>query len=196
MLDGWARAAYVRIRPKEHVRWYASEDEGPQREPPHWGEIEGVIGKDGNDEDKALFGAARLRWEILQAGAHPSGEGLGQTRDDERGILTYRPEYRKDFCMHTFSLAILVQRALLRELELMGSHDDSWLKTNATLASKVGSLENSIRPALDEMAAKIQARRTPGNRFAEREARLQAEHARRTSAGGSRNPPGSPRQRQ
>jgi hypothetical protein len=51
MLDGWARAVYVRIRPKEHVRWYASEDEGPQKEPPHWGEIEGVIGKDGNDED-------------------------------------------------------------------------------------------------------------------------------------------------
>lgn len=196
MLDGWARAVYVRLRPKEHVRWYASEVEGRQKEPPHWGEIEGVIGKDGSDEDKALFAEARLRWEILQVGAHLSGEGLGQTRDDERGILTYQPEYRNDFCMHTFSLGILVQRALLKELELMGSHETWWLKTNATLASKVGSLENSIRPALDEMEAKIQARRAPGNPSAERAARLQAEHARRTSVGGGRNPPGNPPHRQ
>jgi hypothetical protein len=196
MLDGWARAVYVRLRPKEHVRWYASEDEDPQKEPPHWGEIEGVIGKDGNDEDKALFAEARLRWEILQVGSHPSGEGIGQTRDDERGILTYRPEYRKNFCMHTFSLGILVQRALLRELELMGSHEAWWLKTNATLASKVRSLEHSIRPALDEMEAKIRARRAPGNPRAEREARLQEEHARRTSAQRGKKPPRSPRHRQ
>jgi DNA-binding CsgD family transcriptional regulator len=160
MLDGWARSVYVRLRPKGHVRWYASENEGSHKEPPHWGEIEGAIGKDGNEEDKALFAEALLRWELLQVGSHPSGEGIGQTRDDELGILTYRPEYHKGFCTHTFSLGVLVQRALLRELELMGSHEDWWLKTNAKFASDVQSLENSMRPALDAMAAKIQGRRT------------------------------------
>jgi hypothetical protein len=59
--------------------------------------------------------------------------------------------------MHTFTLSIVVQRALLREFELLGSHQDKWLKTNAKFARDVESLVNSIRPrpALDKMAAKI-----------------------------------------
>jgi hypothetical protein len=188
MLDGWARCVYVRLRPKEYARWYESDDDGPRKEPPNWGEIEGVIGKDGDETDKELFKEALLRWELLQVGSHPSGEGIEQTRNDELGILTYRPEYHEGFCMHTFSLGILVQRALLRELELMGSHEDWWLKTNAKFASDVQSLENSIRPALDAMAAKIQGRRGHGNSIAKREARLRDTHERRGSQRGQRPP--------
>jgi hypothetical protein len=170
MLDGWARCVYVRVRPGEYVRWYAPEEEDsesagteadkkPRQGPPHWGEIEGVIRKDGDDTDRALLEEALLRWELMQMGSHPSGEGIEQIRNDALGIMMYRPEYHEGFCMSAFSLGVFIQRVLLREVEFLASHEELWLKTNAKLATDVRSLENSIRPALDEVAARIQARR-------------------------------------
>lgn len=61
--------------------------------------------------------------------------------------------------MHAFSAGVFVLRAILREVELLGSHEEWWLRTNAKHASNVQPLENSIKPALEEMAKRIAVRR-------------------------------------
>jgi hypothetical protein len=159
MLDGWARCIYVRLRPQEHIRWYTPQEGAPFKGPPDWGKIGGAIASRGSTEDKELFAAAELRWELLHMGVHPSGEGVEQARNVALNIMMYRPEYHHGFCMHAFSIGAFVLRALLREVELLGSHEEWWLRTNAKHASDVRSLENSIQPALEEMAKRIEARR-------------------------------------
>lgn len=162
MLDGWARCVYVRLRPQEHARWYGadadSRQDGARKVEPSWGEIEGVVRKDGGDDDRALFEEALLRWELLHTGVHPSGEGIEQIRNYDLDVMRFRPDYQADFCMHAFSLGAFVQRAVLREIELMGSHPDWWSKTNAKCAADVESLVKSIQPALDHIAKKRERR--------------------------------------
>jgi hypothetical protein len=73
--------------------------------------------------------------------------------------MMYRPEYHHDFCMHTFSAGVFVMRALLREIELLGSHQEWWILISAKHARNVASLENSIQPALQEMERRIKKQR-------------------------------------
>jgi hypothetical protein len=178
MLDGWARCIYVRLRHQEHVRWYAPQEGAPFKGDPDWGKIGGVIASRGSAEDKELFAVAELRWELLHMGVHPSGEGIEQVRNDALNLMMYRPEYHHGFCMHTFSVGAFVLRALLREVELLGSHEEWWLRTNAKHASNVESLENSIPEALEEMAKRIAAKRAAkkAQRAAERRRRQANQH--------------------
>jgi hypothetical protein len=155
---------FVRLKPEEHGRWYSPDDEptdgeAPRKPAPNWGEIGSAVASKGNCEDKVLFKEAELRWELLHMGTHPSGEGIEQVRNDALGIMMYRPEYHPEFCMYAFSLGVFVQRALLREVGLLGSHPDWWLSANAKHASDVESLAESIRPALDQVAEILKARR-------------------------------------
>jgi hypothetical protein len=171
MLDGWARCIYVRLSHNEHVRWYAPKEGVPFKAPPNWGRIGTVVAGRGSPEDKALFAAAGLRWEMLHIGVHPSGEGIEQIRNDELNLMMYRPEYHPDFCMHTFSLGVFVMKALLSEVAMLGGHEEWWLRTYAKWSSDIESLEKSIQPGLDEMAKKLNDRR------ARAKAKRQAEKA-------------------
>jgi hypothetical protein len=175
MLDGWARCIYVRLRHQEHVRWYGPEEGAAFKGDPDWGKISGIIASRGSVDDKVLFAAAELRWELLHIGVHPSGEGIEQVRNDALNLMMYRPEYDRRFCMHTFSASVFVLRALLREVELLGSHEEWWLRTNAKHARNVESLENSIPEALEVMAKRIAAKRAA--RKAQRAAELRRRQA-------------------
>jgi hypothetical protein len=169
MLDGWARCIFVRLRPQEYVHWYDDDDEEdeegaakakkPRKPAPNWGQIETAVEHHGDDDDRALFAEALLRWELLHMAAHPSGEGIDQIRNDELNIMMFRPEYHEGWCMFGFSLGAFVQRALLREVRLLGITGATWLQVHERFVDGVAPLENSARLGLDEAAARIQARR-------------------------------------
>src|SRR5262249_18039263 len=80
MLEEWARAVYIRVKPEEFVRWYEADMEPMsvelQRREPNWGEIAGIIRRFGAEADRALFEEALLRWQLLSMGSKPSGEGI------------------------------------------------------------------------------------------------------------------------
>src|SRR5215213_2570307 len=154
MIDGWARCAYVRLRPHEYYRWAAAEAQPAAPESPHWGVIVGIISTAGTDTDRVLVEEALLRWKLLQMGFRPSRETVEPIRDDALGLMTNRPEYHEGFCLYSFSLAVFVQRVLLREVELLGGHEDWWLQAHAEFATAVTSLEHHIQPALVEVAAR------------------------------------------
>ena len=176
MLDGWARVLYVRLRPKEYGRWYEPENEAGQAEtkaPPHFGEIDGVVTADGNADDRRLFDEANLRFRLLSAGSHPSGEGITQTRDYERGLMVFDPDYREDFARHGFNHGLFAHIALLDEIEIAGAQDDGWRSRLAALNHYWQPLRASFDPVLAEEAKALAE---------EQAARSEAKRATRVSA--------------
>jgi hypothetical protein len=155
MLDGWARCAYVRLSNKEYHRWYATE---PEEQPAgrsadrdlNWGEFGRVINASDDEDLKRLFADARLHWGILNVGVHPSGEGITLVWNDDHEIVTFRPEYREDFCRNTFAHAGFVHMVLLSEIRELGSHSAGWLEHVDDFTAGIASLLKSARPMLDE----------------------------------------------
>ena len=154
MLEGWARCVYVRLRPEEFVRWYAPDTyprgDDPRKREANWGEIASVIRTQGADGDRVLFEEALLRWELLNMGANPSGEGITQIHEDDLRVGMFTPKYHAGLCAHTFSHGVFVQRALLGELAKLGPHPEEWLAWNATFAQVAASLIEEARPAMEE----------------------------------------------
>jgi hypothetical protein len=154
MLEEWARSVYIRVKPEEFVRWYEADMEPMSveihRREPNWGEIASIIRRFGAETDRAVFEEALLRWQLLNMGSKPSGEGITQIHDQDSRIVAYRAEYHPTLCEHTLSHGVFVQRAILGELALLGPHPQEWVEWNDKFAVVAESLIEASRPTMDE----------------------------------------------
>jgi len=154
MLEEWARSVYIRVKPEEFVRWYEADTEPMSvelhRREPNWGEIASIIRRFGAEADRAVFEEALLRWQLLNMGSKPSGEGLTRIHDQGARIVDYRAEYHSTLCAHTLSHGVFVQRAILSELALLGPHPHEWTEWNDKFAMVAESLIEAARPTMEE----------------------------------------------
>lgn len=153
MLELWARSVYVRLKPEEFVRWYEADMEPMsveiQRREPNWGEIANVIRRHGAQGDRGLFEEALLRWQLLNMGSKPSGEGITQIQQQGANIIAFRNEYHPVLCQHTLSHGVFVQRAILGELAQLGTHPQEWVEWNDKFAEVAESLIEAARPTME-----------------------------------------------
>ncbi len=154
MLELWARSVYIRIKPEEFVRWYEADLEPMSvelhRREPNWGEIASIIRRFGADKDRAIFEEALLRWQLLNMGSKPSGEGITQIHQQSSSIVSYSTEYHPVLCEHTLSHGVFVQRVILGELASLGPHPQEWVEWNDKFAVVAESLIEAARPTMDE----------------------------------------------
>ena len=162
MLEGWVRAVYVRVQPDEYIRWYRPENDDPEAPlplvEPLWREAKAIIETHGDDKDRAMLKAAQPIWDLLNLGAHPSGEGITQVSGDRRN-LSLTPSYHEDFCLHTFSHSIFIQRALLGEVVRLDFQPQGWLDLYETFVQNAEPVIAATREALEVHAAREAKRR-------------------------------------
>jgi len=163
MLEGWARTLYIRLRPHEYHRWYESETELAEgqlrKKEPSFGEVDGVIAADGDTEDRAFFDEANLRFRLLSMGTHPSGHGITQIHDYERGVMLFNPVYREDLCLHAFYHGLFAQRVLLDEVVSLGPQSEDWLELLGHFLRLCEPIHLSIQPVLEEEAKILEEER-------------------------------------
>jgi hypothetical protein len=162
MLEGWARAVYVRVQPDEYIRWYRLESDDPEAPlplEPNWSPVTQAIRDHGDDNDRAMVEAAQPIWSLLNLGAHPSGEGITQVLGDRRGNLSITPSYHEEFCLHTFSHSMFIQRALLREIERLDFQPQMWLDLYDRFVRNAEPVIASSQEALEVHKARLAKRR-------------------------------------
>lgn len=155
MLEGWARAVYVRLRPHEYERWYHPFDPEPTVVPvrePRWDEVRTAIDEAGSEADRKIHAHAQLRWNFLNLGAHPSGDALVQAYADDGNTLRFLPESDQALLMHGLGHGIFVQSLLLQEVSLMTERPPAWHEQ--VLAFRRGSmpLQRSVARYLQMIA--------------------------------------------
>jgi hypothetical protein len=155
MLEGWARAVYVRLRPQEYQRWYHPFDPDPAVVPirePRWDEVRKAVEKDGSEADQKIHAHAQLRWNFLNLGAHPSGDALVQVYADDDQTLRFLPESDQALLMHGLGHGIFVQSLLLQEISVMTERPPAWHEQ--VLAFRRGSmpLQRSVARYLQMIA--------------------------------------------
>jgi hypothetical protein len=166
-LESWARAVYVRLRPREHHRWYSPEDDqapDPARfKEPSMGEIEGVVKASKRSDDIERFAEAEVRFKLLTIGAHPSGEAVGQLAHGEK--LVFAAQHHPLWLGHAVSHALFAGLALLDEVEQLevdheSEHSDDWTAALAALRDGAVPYLRAITPVLEATHAAIAAERS------------------------------------
>lgn len=155
MLEGWARAVYVRLRPQEYARWYQPFDPEPAVVPirePRWDDVRKAVEEEGTEADRKIHAHAQLRWNFLNLGAHPSGDALVQVSTDGEGTLRFLPESDQALLMHGLAHGIFVQSLLLQEISVMTERPPEWHEQ--VLAFRRGSmpLQRSVARSLQLIA--------------------------------------------
>lgn len=169
MLEGWARAVYVRQRPHAYERWYHPYDPEPTVVPnrePDWNEVRTAIAEDGSEADQKIHAHAQLRWNFLNLGAHPAGDALVQLYAKGDGTLRFLPESDQALLTHGLGHGIFVQSLLLQEVSVMTERPPEWHRQ--VLAFRRGSmpLQRSVAGYLQRIATAVAAetelRKKPG----------------------------------
>ncbi|MDQ2655549.1 MAG: hypothetical protein M3Z20_21170 [Chloroflexota bacterium] len=155
MLEGWARAVYVRLRPQEYERWYHPFDPEPAVVPvrePRWDEVRKAVEEHGAEADRKIHAHAQLRWNFLNLGAHPSGDALVQAHAASDATLRFLPESDPALLMHGLGHGIFVQSLLLQEVSVMTERPPEWHEQ--VLAFRRGSmpLQRSVAHSLQMIA--------------------------------------------
>lgn len=172
LLEGWARAVYVRLRPHEYERWYHPFDPEPAVAPvrePRWDEVRLAVNAEGSEADRKIHAHAQLRWNFLNLGAHPSGDALVQVYADGDNTLRFLPESDQALLMHGLGHGIFVQSLLLQEVSLITERPPEWHEQ--VLAFRRGSmpLQRSVARSLQLIAdayaaeAELRQKNRPGS---------------------------------
>lgn len=165
MLDGWCRSLYVRLRPTEYGRWYSPEQANidplqvVRKAEPNLGEIDGVITADGDADDRRFFEEANLRFRLLSAGTHPSGEGITQVVDNGSQVLLFNPFYRENLCRHGFNHGLFALLILLDEVDCIGEQSQGWKELLGEYYRLWKPVHASIQPVLQEEKTRLAAER-------------------------------------
>jgi len=160
MLEGWARAVYLRLRPHDYERWYHPFDPAPAVAPmrePYWNEVRAAVDEDGSEADQKIHAHAQLRWNFLNLGAHSAGDGLVQVQANGDGTLRFLPESDQALVMHGLGHGIFVQSLLLQEVSVMTERPPEWHEQ--VLAFRRGSmpLQRSVAGYLQRIANALAA---------------------------------------
>lgn len=160
MYESWARAVYLRLRPHEYERWYHPFDPNPATVPtrePRWDEIREAVEAEGSEADKKIHAHAQLRWNFLNLGAFPAGDGLVQARVNGDGTLHFLPESNQALLMHGLGHGIFVQSLLLQEISGMAVRPPEWHEQ--VLAFRRGSmpLQRSVAGYLQTLSDALTA---------------------------------------
>lgn len=160
MLEGWARAVYVRLRPHDYERWYHAFDPEPSVVPkrePDWSDVRTAVDADGSEADQKIHAHAQLRWNFLNLGSHPAGDGLVQLSADGDGTLRFLPQPDQALLMHGLGHGIFVQSLLLQEVSVMTERPPEWHEQ--VLAFRRGSmpLQRSVAGYLQRIADALAA---------------------------------------
>lgn len=160
MLEGWARAVYLRLRPHEYERWYHPFDPEPSVAPtrePYWNEVREAVEAEGSESDQKVHAHAQLRWNFLNLGAFPAGDGLVQARAGEDGTLHFLPGSNQALLMHGLGHGIFVQSLLLQEISGMAERPPEWHEQ--VLAFRRGSmpLQRSVAGYLQRVSDALAA---------------------------------------
>jgi len=115
MLEAWVRAVYLRLQPSEHRRF--RENAKPRECEPQWRDAANAIHQQGSEADLALLYQAQLRWNFLNLGAHPSGEGTAQQYDEECKLLRFYPDPDQYMAANALFAGVFIQHVLLSEVE-------------------------------------------------------------------------------
>jgi hypothetical protein len=163
MLEGWVRAVYVRVRPREHQRWYqpyrASPPTLPIREP-RWSDARAVIQRHADVADQELVGKAQSRWDFLNLGAHPSGHAIDQIYDSQRNLMRFHPESDWQLRAHALAHGTFVQGLLLREAQRMAALPDGWLQHFAEFRAGADAISGKVQRDLDLLDTALAAERS------------------------------------
>jgi hypothetical protein len=167
MLEGWLKSIYVRWKPEEYRRWHEPYVENltgpaPKRET-RWNDAkEALLGRcDPNNpmlvEDQGLIREAQLRWEFLNMGAHPSGRGVDQMRNDGLGLMKFYPEYDAHYCEQALCIGVFIQSLLLREVKELKAFPDGWLQHYDEFMNLAEELAASVQPDLEKHSKALAA---------------------------------------
>jgi hypothetical protein len=126
LLESWEHIAYIRFVPKAAASWYEQPQESTaEREPPPSRRRRQLLRQ--KLKDPAIVGIVERLTEQMHKGAHPSGEGLAQTVDDEADRYELGATYRRGLALLALDAGILANSLLLEELAWLRPQDAGWL---------------------------------------------------------------------
>lgn len=168
VIEAWGRAVYVRLRPYEYQRWYVPTEPllsdadtvalVVKEAPSFNGEVAQVVAKEGERACQRIMDEAGLRYRMLSDVAHPSGEAIYQTWDEDGKTLRLGPEYNRILCDHGLNHLRFAQLALLRETSLLGARSTDWRGAVSLLDEKWQPARDSIKPLLEARRRLVQER--------------------------------------
>jgi hypothetical protein len=168
VIEAWGRAVYVRLRPYEYHRWYlpgepvladADPIVPPLKEAPSFtGEVVQIVANEGENACRRIMEEAGLRYRMLSDIAHPSGEAIDQTWDEDGATLRFGPEYNRNLCNHGLNHLTFAQLALLRETSLLGEHSSDWRGAASVLDERWQPARESFKPLLEARRRLVQER--------------------------------------
>ena len=155
MVETFAQCAYVSVHPDQARLWYeqpgglASQPDPPGMLPMVQAIQAHPSGRGGRLS--AMMDKAYASWRVMCKGAHPSGEGIGQTRGEGAGKSLFGPTYRRDLCLVGFEHGLFATTGLL--LPILGGirpMDDGWI-------TELEALKDGVDGWLQALKAEILA---------------------------------------
>lgn len=135
LLETWRRAAFVRRRPEEAVRWFVLPDESPigadgrprkGRKSLTCATIQEAF-KDATGDDKEIFDLVNVGIAHFHGGAHPSAEGMVQLWAGDEGRRVFGPTYNRHLCAFGLKWGLTAHVALLREVNTLRPQGGEWV---------------------------------------------------------------------
>ncbi len=125
MLESWAQAAYVRIRPEEAYRWYAQPGDPKQWDRPRsFDAVRKAIRP--HIKPKGIVDRVDAVIKQLNKGAHPSPELLAQTVGVRLGQYVVGPSYERDLAAESFYFGVYATYLLLAEFMAYVEDMEAW----------------------------------------------------------------------
>jgi hypothetical protein len=98
-----------------------------------------------------------LRWNFLNMGAHPSGRGVDQMRNENLGLMKFYPEHDAQYCEQALCHGVFIQSLLLRAVKGLRVFPDGWLQHYEEFMNLAKELAASVRPDLEKHSRALAA---------------------------------------
>jgi hypothetical protein len=152
MIETVIQDIYLLLYPEEFVLWYADpgEEQVDKQTPSCWVMVE-AIKQSPNLAEHGLkvefIDELRKAWKLMSKGAHPTGEGINQTRSTDGSRLVFGAVYNRDYCLTGLDNGFFALNLLLVGLCGLQEQSIDWKAERASLAQEIG--EWRIRTAQD-----------------------------------------------